>query len=140
MKVGIIEEFYYILLYIFYVMYLLVVLNLAYFKNVTTYLPLIQSALKYFVILFLMVRFNPYSHDNFSEFDKKIVFSSSLSSHLSSSLSESELEAAVAAAAASTPSATAGFAWAKVYWTEDHSLGFLNQTASFFPLNLSTLA
>jgi hypothetical protein len=78
MKVGIIEEFYYILLYIFYVMYLLVVLNLAYFKNVTTYLPLVQSALKYFVILFLMIRFNPYSHDNFSEFDKKIVFSSSL--------------------------------------------------------------
>lgn len=55
-------------------MYLLVVLNLAYFKNVTTYLPLVQSALKYFVILFLMLRFNPYSHDNFSEFDKKSCF------------------------------------------------------------------
>lgn len=77
MKVEIVEDFYYTLLYTFYVMYLLVILNLAYFKTVTTYLPLIQSALKYFVILFLMIRFNPYSHEKFTEFDKKIVFSSS---------------------------------------------------------------
>ena len=78
MKIGIVENFYYTLLYIFYVVYLLVVLNLAYFESVTIYLPLIQSALKYFVILFLMFRFNPYSHENFTEFDKKMVFSSSL--------------------------------------------------------------
>jgi len=77
MKVEFLEDFYYILLYTFYVMYLFVILNLAYFKTVTTYLPLIQSALKYFVILFLMIRFNPYSHEKFTEFDKKIVFSSS---------------------------------------------------------------
>ena len=78
MKVAIVEDFYYTLLYTFYIMYFLVVLNLAYFKSVTAYLPLIQSALKYFVILFLMFRFNPYSHEAFTEFDKKIVFSSSL--------------------------------------------------------------
>lgn len=77
MKIGMIENFYYTLLYLFYVIYLLVVLNLAYFQSVTMYLPLVQSALKYFVILFLMFRFNPYSHENFTEFDKKIVFSSS---------------------------------------------------------------
>ena len=77
MKVEIIEDFYYTLLYTFYAMYLLVVLNLAYFKTVTVYLPLIQTALKYFVILFLMIRFNPYSNEKFTEFDKKIVFSSS---------------------------------------------------------------
>jgi hypothetical protein len=77
MRVGILEDFYYTLLYIFYIMYILVVLNLAYFKTVTAYLPFIQSALKYFVILFLMIRFNPYSHEKFTEFDKKIVFSSS---------------------------------------------------------------
>ena len=77
MKFEIVEDFYYTLLYTFYAMYLLVVLNLAYFKTVTAYLPLIQSALKYFVILFLMIRFNPYSHEKFTDFDKKIVFSSS---------------------------------------------------------------
>jgi len=78
LKVDIIEDFYYTLLYIFYIMYFLVVLNLAYFKSITTYLPLIQLVLKYFVILFLMIRFNPYSHEKFTDFDKKIVFSSSL--------------------------------------------------------------
>lgn len=77
MTVRIVEDFYYTLLYTFYAMYLLVVLNLTYFKTVTMYLPLIQSVLKYFVILFLMIRFNPYSHEKFTEFDKKIVFSSS---------------------------------------------------------------
>ena len=77
MTVRIIEDFYYTLLYTFYAMYALVVLNLAYFKSITVYLPVIQSTLKYFVILFLMIRFNPYSHEKFTEFDKKIVFSSS---------------------------------------------------------------
>ena len=73
-----IEDFYYTLLYIFYIMYFLVVLNLAYFQSVTMFLPIIQSALKYFVVLFLMFRFNPYSHEKFTEFDKQLVFSSSL--------------------------------------------------------------
>ena len=77
MKFEFVEDFYYTLLYTFYAMYLLVVLNLAYFKTVTAYLPFVQSVLKYFVILFLMIRFNPYSHEKFTEFDKKIVFSSS---------------------------------------------------------------
>jgi hypothetical protein len=44
---------------------------------VTRYLPAIQSALKYFVILFLIIRFNPYSNAKITEFDKKIIFSSS---------------------------------------------------------------
>jgi hypothetical protein len=74
----ILENFYYTLLYIFYILYFLVILNLAYFQSLTAYLPVIQSALKYFVILFLMVRFNPYSHEKFTDFDKNIVFSSSL--------------------------------------------------------------
>jgi phosphatidylserine/phosphatidylglycerophosphate/cardiolipin synthase-like enzyme len=71
------EEFYYTLLYIFYILYFLVILNLAYFESITAYLPVVQSSLKYFVILFLIIRFNPYSHEKFTDFDKKIVFSSS---------------------------------------------------------------
>lgn len=78
MKTELFEKFYYTLLYAFYILYILVILNLAYFKSVTTYLPAIQSALKYFVILFLMIRFNPYSNEKITEFDKKIIFSSSL--------------------------------------------------------------
>lgn len=78
MKTAFVENFYYTLLYAFYFLYILVILNLAYFQSVTTYLPLIQSTLKYFVIIFLMIRFNPYSNDKLTEFDKKIIFSSSL--------------------------------------------------------------
>lgn len=73
-----IEDVYDYLLYTFYVLYIIVILNLTYFDTVTKYLPTIQSALKYFVIIFLIVRFNPYSNAKFTEFDKKIIFSSSL--------------------------------------------------------------
>lgn len=78
MKTEFFEKFYYTLLYAFYILYVLVILNLAYFRSVTTYLPAIQSALKYFVILFLMIRFNPYSNEKITDFDKNIIFSSSL--------------------------------------------------------------
>ena len=78
MKTEFFEKFYYTLLYTFYILYILVILNLAYFRSVTIYLPAIQSALKYFVILFLMIRFNPYSNEKITDFDKKIIFSSSL--------------------------------------------------------------
>jgi hypothetical protein len=77
MQTGFVKDFYYTLLYTCYALYVLIVLNLAYFESVTLYLPFIQSALKYFVILFLMIRFNPYSHEKFTEFDKNIVFSAS---------------------------------------------------------------
>ncbi len=73
-----IEDVYDYLLYTFYALYILVVLNLTYFNSVTKYLPSIQSALKYFVIIFLIVRFNPYSNAKITGFDKKIIFSSSL--------------------------------------------------------------
>ena len=78
MTLALVENFYYILLYAFYILYILVVLNLAYFNSVTKYLPAIQSGLKYFVILFLIIRFNPYSNEKITEFDKKIIFSSSI--------------------------------------------------------------
>ena len=72
-----IEDVYYYLLYTFYALYILVILHLSYFNSVTKYLPTIQSALKYFVIIFLIIRFNPYSNAKITEFDKKIIFSSS---------------------------------------------------------------
>lgn len=73
-----IEDVYDYLLYTFYALYILVVLNLTYFNSVTKYLPVVQSVLKYFVIFFLIFRFNPYSSVKMTEFDKKIIFSSSL--------------------------------------------------------------
>jgi hypothetical protein len=78
MKTEYIHYLYYTLLYSLYTLYVITILNLAYFKSVTTYLPLIQDGLKYFVILFLLIRFNPYTNEKFTEFDKKIIFSSSI--------------------------------------------------------------
>ena len=78
MKTEYIHYLYYTLLYSLYVLYIITVFNLAYFKSVTAYLPLIQDGLKYFVILFLLIRFNPYTNEKYTEFDKKIIFSSSI--------------------------------------------------------------
>jgi len=78
MKTEYIHYLYYTLLYSLYALYVITVLNLAYFNSVRAYLPLIQDGLKYFVILFLLIRFNPYTNEKFTEFDKKIIFSSSI--------------------------------------------------------------
>lgn len=42
------------------------------------YLVLLQSGIKYYVIAFLLIRFNPFSHVRFTEFDRKVVFSSAI--------------------------------------------------------------
>ncbi len=78
MKTEYVHYLYYTLLYTLYALYIITILNLAYFKSVRVYLPLIQDGLKYFVILFLLIRFNPYTNDSFTAFDKKIIFSSSI--------------------------------------------------------------
>jgi hypothetical protein len=67
--------------YIIYGMVLFGVYNAA-----PQYLSLLQSGLKYFVILFLLVRFNPvtwgtkigFGSSQFSDFDRSIVFSAAL--------------------------------------------------------------
>ena len=71
MKTEYVHYLYYTLLYTLYALYIITILNLAYFKSVTVYLPFIQDGLKYFVILFLLIRFNPYTNDSFTAFDKK---------------------------------------------------------------------
>ena len=67
MKTEYVHYLYYTLLYILYALYIITILNLAYFKSVTAYLPFIQDGLKYFVILFLLIRFNPYTNEKFTE-------------------------------------------------------------------------
>lgn len=42
------------------------------------YLVLLQSGIKYYVIAFLLIRFNPFNHVRFTEFDRKVVFSSAI--------------------------------------------------------------
>ena len=42
------------------------------------YLDNIQSFLRLFVIIILLIRFNPFTKNDFNDFDRKIVFTSTL--------------------------------------------------------------
>lgn len=75
-----IENGYYFLLYLSYLLYAILILNITYFKTLTEfthYLPFIQNILLYFIVIFLMVRFNPWTTktQTCTEFDKNVVFS-----------------------------------------------------------------
>jgi hypothetical protein len=69
-----IERFYYVLLYAWYGLYAVALLGIA--TVAPAYLDTINMALKYFIIVFLLVRFNPWTkHAEFAAFDRTIVFS-----------------------------------------------------------------
>lgn len=42
------------------------------------YLDLLQEYMKYYVTVFLLIRFNPFIKSQFTEFDRKVVFSSAI--------------------------------------------------------------
>jgi len=42
------------------------------------YLVLLQNGIKYFIISFLLLRFNPFNRVLFTEFDRKVVFNSAI--------------------------------------------------------------
>ncbi len=53
----------------------------AYFKIESynpKYLSMLETIIKYYVISFLLIRFNPFTKIKFTEFDRKIVFSSAV--------------------------------------------------------------
>ena len=73
-----IERFYYVLLYAWYALYAVALLGIA--TVAPSYLDTINTVLKYFIIVFLLVRFNPWINDakdahKFTAFDRTIVFS-----------------------------------------------------------------
>lgn len=68
-----IERFYYVLLYAWYALYAVALLGIA--TVAPAYLDNINMMLKYFIIGFLMVRFNPWVTHKFTAFDRTIVFS-----------------------------------------------------------------
>jgi len=69
-----IHRFYYVVLYAWYALYAIALLGIA---NVAPeYLDTINMVLKYFIIGFLLVRFNPWTnYAAFTAFDRTIVFS-----------------------------------------------------------------
>jgi hypothetical protein len=69
-----IQRFYYVVLYAWYGLYAIALLGIA--TVAPAYLDTINLVLKYFIIGFLLVRFNPWTrHDAFTAFDRSIVFS-----------------------------------------------------------------
>jgi hypothetical protein len=72
-----IKKFYYALLYAWYALYAVALLGIA--TVAPTYLDTVNSVLKYFIIGFLLVRFNPWTtkqgNQEMTAFDRTIVFS-----------------------------------------------------------------
>lgn len=71
-----IQHFYYGVLYTWYGFYAIVMLGIA--TAAPMYLSMLDSVLKYFIIGFLLVRFNPWTRQKsepFTAFDRTIVFS-----------------------------------------------------------------
>jgi hypothetical protein len=68
-----IKKFYYALLYAWYALYAVALLGIA--TVAPAYLDTLNTVLKYFIIVFLMVRFNPWVDYEMTAFDRTVVFS-----------------------------------------------------------------
>lgn len=71
------ENIYHVILYSSYILYFITLIGVSIVNP--KYLTLLQDMLKYFVILFLLFKFNPFQKNIvFKEFDREVVFSSAL--------------------------------------------------------------
>jgi len=70
------ELFFDIALYLSYILYIIAFFKIEYYKP--KYLDVLENIMKYYVIGFLLIRFNPFTKSSFTEFDRKVVFSSAL--------------------------------------------------------------
>lgn len=63
-------------LYLSYILYFIAYFNIGIYTP--EYLTTLQMVMKYYVIMFLLIRFNPIVSTKFTEFDRKVVFSSAI--------------------------------------------------------------
>jgi hypothetical protein len=70
------EYFFNIALYVSYILYIIAFFQIEYYNP--KYLDMLETIMKYYVIGFLLIRFNPFTKSTFTEFDRKIVFSSTI--------------------------------------------------------------
>lgn len=63
-------------LYLSYILYFIAYFNIGIYTP--EYLTVLQSIMKYYVIMFLLIRFNPFVVTNFTDFDRQVVFSSAI--------------------------------------------------------------
>jgi hypothetical protein len=73
MKQDWVKKFYYALLYAWYALYAIALLGIA--SVAPAYLETLNAVLKYFIIAFLLVRFNPWADYEMTAFDRTVVFS-----------------------------------------------------------------
>lgn len=70
------ELFFYCALYLSYILYFIAYFQIHSYNP--KYLKWLQDIIKYYVVIFLLIRFNPFIKPQFTEFDRTIVFSSAL--------------------------------------------------------------
>jgi hypothetical protein len=70
------HKFFFYGLYLSYFLYILIIFGL--FKKAPQYMNYLQTGLKLYVSLFLILRFNPYVHNKFTSYDREIVFQSAV--------------------------------------------------------------
>lgn len=63
-------------LYLSYILYFVAYFNIGIYTP--EYLTMLQAVMKYYVIIFLLIRFNPVVTTKFTNFDRKVVFSSAI--------------------------------------------------------------
>ena len=73
MKQDWIKKFYYTVLHTWYALYAVALLGIA--TIAPAYLDTLNMVLKYFIIAFLLVRFNPWANYEMTAFDRTVVFS-----------------------------------------------------------------
>jgi len=63
-------------LYLSYILYIFAYLQVGFYNP--KYLDVVQDIMRYYVTGFLLIRFNPFVKATFTEFDRRVVFSSAL--------------------------------------------------------------
>jgi hypothetical protein len=70
------QVFFNVALYTSYILYIIAFFQIEYYNP--RYLDMLENVMKYYVIGFLLIRFNPFIKSSFTEFDRKVVFSSAI--------------------------------------------------------------
>jgi|UniRef100_A0A6C0CL63 hypothetical protein len=70
------ENIFYGALYLSYILYFVTYFQIAQYNP--KYNELLEIFMKFYVILFLLIRFNPFVKSTFTEFDRTVVFSSAI--------------------------------------------------------------
>ncbi len=68
------EKFFLVALKTSYILYVIVLFGIS--QTAPDYLDMLGEFLKFYVIFFLLLRFNPYSSHKFTDFDRELVFQS----------------------------------------------------------------